>query len=321
MEVVLPTGEVTRIGSCAVTDSWCNRPPLPDLVGLFVGWQGATGVVTKISLQLWPRHPFKHIRAVFINGVRPACELARKLGQTRICEIIECWTFEDVPIDVDKAKEVNKGKQQGSISMRGERVAATYDRPPGPSTLSVVSTLAADSQEEMDAKISLLDVVIKRELEGVEWKELPREMIGLTDEDLPVTGSAPLGGLTWVGSMGPTSRWADALEKINTIYDKHRLRRGGIMVPFRQGHWGMLRLVVQYHQGDPDEVERVKKCMQEIAATALDHGFIPYKAPYWAVAEMMKRGDPNWVSLLGRVKNMLDPNNIMNPGRYGNTES
>jgi FAD/FMN-containing dehydrogenase len=35
---------------------------------------------------------------------------------------------------------------------------------------------------------------------------------------------------------------------------------------------------------------------------------------------MMERGDPNWVELLRRVKKMLDPNNIMNPGRYGAPE-
>jgi FAD/FMN-containing dehydrogenase len=34
---------------------------------------------------------------------------------------------------------------------------------------------------------------------------------------------------------------------------------------------------------------------------------------------MMRRGDPNWVELMARVKKMLDPNNIMNPGRYGDT--
>ena len=81
----------------------------------------------------------------------------------------------------------------------------------------------------------------------------------------------------------------------------------------------MLRLVSQFYKGDPDEVSRVTKCMQEIMNVALDHGFVPYKAPYWAVEEMMKRGDPNWVDLMVKVKRMLDPNNIMNPGRYGDT--
>ncbi len=93
------------------------------------------------------------------------------------------------------------------------------------------------------------------------------------------------------------------------------------MVPFRGGHFGMLRLVEQFYKGDPDEVERVGKCMREILNVALDHGFVPYKAPHWAVAEMMRRGDPAWVELLAKVKKMLDPNDIMNPGRYGDIKS
>ena len=151
-----------------------------------------------------------------------------------------------------------------------------------------------------------------------EWREASAK-IGLTEDDLPVTGSAPLGGLTWIGTMGPTSRWAEALEEIYPLYDKYRLRRAAMVTPFRGGHYGMLRMVEQFFKGDPEEVERVMKCMQEILVVALDHGFVPYKAPNWAVAELMRRGDPNWVELMKRVKKMLDPNNIMNPGRYGDT--
>ena len=63
----------------------------------------------------------------------------------------------------------------------------------------------------------------------------------------------------------------------------------------------------------------IESQMRESLLLALDAGFIPYKVPYWAVEEMMRRGDPAWVELLIRVKRMLDPSNIMNPGRYGDT--
>jgi FAD/FMN-containing dehydrogenase len=79
----------------------------------------------------------------------------------------------------------------------------------------------------------------------------------------------------------------------------------------------MFRSVIGYNKGDSDEVERVSKCIRELLGVTLDNGFIPYKAPYWAVEEIMRRGDPNWVELLKRVKMTLDPNNIMNPGRFG----
>jgi FAD/FMN-containing dehydrogenase len=327
IEVVLPTGEVVKIGSCSVTSSWCNRPPLPDLIGLFLGWQGATGIVTKISLQLWPKYLFKQTQTIIITGIRPACTLARILGQTRICEIIECWSFERAEANADKLNEKTieafhkeEERQLRVYSPEEEQARATYDRPLGPDKMGVVIKVAADSEDEFKAKMDLLDVYIKKELKDTEYNILPIGSMGPPEEeDLPATGNAPFGGLTWVGTMGPTSRWAEAVEKIYPVYDKYRLRRSAIMVPFRGGHYGMLRLVEQFYKGDPDEVSRVKKCMKEIMNVALDHGFVPYKAPYWAVEEMMRRGDPNWVELMVRVKKMLDPNNIMNPGRYGDT--
>ncbi|MHA1798085.1 MAG: FAD-binding oxidoreductase, partial [Candidatus Helarchaeota archaeon] len=59
LEVVLPTGEITRIGSCAMkkTDHWNMKYPLPEMSGLFVGWQGMTGVVTKIAVKILPKPP------------------------------------------------------------------------------------------------------------------------------------------------------------------------------------------------------------------------------------------------------------------------
>ncbi|GAJ11534.1 unnamed protein product, partial [marine sediment metagenome] len=55
MEVVLPTGEVCQLGSGSISPNWFSRDPLPDLMGLFLGWLGTTGIVTKLSLQLFPK--------------------------------------------------------------------------------------------------------------------------------------------------------------------------------------------------------------------------------------------------------------------------
>ena len=50
MEVVLPTGELVRVGSCAIQDeSWQSCMPLPRVDGLFTGWLGTTGIITAYS--------------------------------------------------------------------------------------------------------------------------------------------------------------------------------------------------------------------------------------------------------------------------------
>lgn len=51
MEVVLPTGELVRVGSCAINpDAWHSCLPMPQMDGLFKGWIGSTGIVTKLGI-------------------------------------------------------------------------------------------------------------------------------------------------------------------------------------------------------------------------------------------------------------------------------
>ncbi len=88
LEAVLPTGEVVRTGSAAVTGHWWGRVPLPDLAGLFLGWQGTTGIVTKAAVQLWPNHPYRKRYIVMFYDIAPNYELMIRLART------EC--FDDV---------------------------------------------------------------------------------------------------------------------------------------------------------------------------------------------------------------------------------
>jgi hypothetical protein len=66
-----------------------------------------------------------------------------------------------------------------------------------------------------------------------------------------------------------------------------------------------------------EEVSRIQALYTDQLEMILDMGFIPYKTPVWAIRKLEEKADPNWVKLHRRVKEMLDPNNIMNPGRWG----
>jgi FAD/FMN-containing dehydrogenase len=85
--------------------------------------------------------------------------------------------------------------------------------------------------------------------------------------------------------------------------------------PMKSGHFGVLRLVCCFDRDDPQEVDRVKSLNAELLEICLELGFVPYKAPDWMMRAIAERADPGFRELLSRVKRMLDPAGIMNPGR------
>ena len=64
-------------------------------------------------------------------------------------------------------------------------------------------------------------------------------------------------------------------------------------------------------------VLRTRALYEDQLEMAISTGYIPYKTPEWAVRKLEDRASPEWLKLHRRVKEMLDPANIMNPGRWG----
>ena len=69
LEVVMPTGEICRFGSCSVGSGWFTQHPLPDMA-FFFGWGGATGIITKISIKLYPSKKYKEAEALYLRCLK-----------------------------------------------------------------------------------------------------------------------------------------------------------------------------------------------------------------------------------------------------------
>ncbi|MGB9618328.1 MAG: FAD-binding oxidoreductase, partial [Desulfomonilaceae bacterium] len=87
MEAVLPTGELVRVGSCAILeDAWHSCLPMPQLDGLFKGWLGTTGVVTKIGINVHPVPPLLKVFTVSCENVEDMYSYMFNLSNYEMCD-------------------------------------------------------------------------------------------------------------------------------------------------------------------------------------------------------------------------------------------
>jgi len=76
LEVVLPTGDICKIGSPSLGPYWFSKgPTLPDLSGLFLGWLGTTGIFTKVGLKLYPNKKIREVELFVTDRVELVSEI------------------------------------------------------------------------------------------------------------------------------------------------------------------------------------------------------------------------------------------------------
>jgi FAD/FMN-containing dehydrogenase len=306
LEVVLPTGELVRIGSCAASKTWQAIVPFPEMAGLFLGWQGTTGVITKMAVSLWPKPKYTMSLSFSLRDMDCAYDLVQGISRTR------------VPDDITG----------GSYAWQKiERLAAEHQKisvyPANPTTpdepeFGVNTAISGNTEKELAAKTEILEEVAREAVKGTRLMgiqkfagrtaPLPMQMLGVLSSG---------GGLTWVGTYGPMSRWLETLKKGCELQDKYGITRSSYTRIMNEGHFAAIRWLLPFDKGDPELVRRIKALCVEQMDMVISMGYIPYKTPVWAVRKLEKLVSPEWLNLHRRVKEMLDPNNIMNPGRWG----
>ena len=311
LEVVLSDGSLARTGAWAAQGvPPFGRVPFPDLTGLFVAFQGTTGIATRMAFQLNPSHPIN--KRLFFLTYNPIAtyQVMMRLCHKEICEDIGGLSW-------PSAKMMMGVLRPHPVPDEGEPIFFLY------------LDLAAEIREEMEAKEKILGSVIddlKREGQAFEgpldidtlvrvnpamekFAEFPTDLDFLTDH-----GG---GGLSWVGTYGPLSRFAEGAEVGTETMVRHGFAPIIVSRPMRGGHFGVLRFITIFDKKDGIEVERVREVNRELLHTLTGMGFLMYKTPVWAWNELKSKMDPGMLDLLARTKKMMDPRRIFNPGKMG----
>lgn len=86
LEIVLPTGKMCRIGSCSLSPYWFAVEPLPYLAGIFLGWFGTTGIITKLGLRLYPRKRLRDIEVFVLDDPEKVADVVYRITHTEMAE-------------------------------------------------------------------------------------------------------------------------------------------------------------------------------------------------------------------------------------------
>jgi len=291
LEVVLPTGEICRVGSCSTSPYWFSRAPLPDMSGLFIGWFGTTGVVTKLAIKLYPAPPLKDVVVVVTEDPEVLPGILMKIADTELAE--------DLNIMGSAFPAWMKGLQMTLISF------------------------AAHTEEELDYKRHR----IKGSLKGL----LNTETGGFIDLPLMMKGAlleTPIraitkfadarkgGGFEYVGAIMPVGIFPEAYRAGVEIAARHELPYSMVIRVVGRGHSMMFAYGYPFNRADAEDIDRAQKALHDSNKISLELGGIPWKSEVPAQQLIMQKMDPETLKLMKRVRNLLDPNGIMNPGNW-----
>ena len=122
-------------------------------------------------------------------------------------------------------------------------------------------------------------------------------------------------GVTWVGCYGSTENIGFLFEECYKIFKENNAEPLLFMKSMKSSHYCVFMAISRYNKYK--DLEKIKKMQKKFLNLALDNNCIPYKTPRWMTEVIRERCDQNWLKLLERIKQTMDPNRIFNPGRWG----
>ncbi len=291
LEVVLPTGDICKIGSPSLGPYWFSKgPTLPDLSGLFLGWLGTTGIFTKVGLKLYPNKKIREVELFVTDRVELVAEILYKLTHLEMLEDINVW-FQPKPL-------MFKDNYHITIYFTG------------------------DTEEEVEFKRKMIWDALQEFIDtkdgGFMGLQFMKEML----LEMPQRGIADFadvpkgGGFEYSGPITLIAHFPRYAAKVIELAAKYDVLYASSARIISGGHSMMFSISFAFNRADPAMMNRVKNALDEATGFALEMGGLPWKPNFMEQKMIMEKMDPNTLKLLQMVKRNLDPQGIMNPGNW-----
>jgi glycolate oxidase len=293
LEVVLPNGDVCRIGSCALGPYWFSIEPFPIPAGLFLGWFGSTGIITKVGIRLYPRKRLRDVEVFVVEDPNLVPEVIYRVTHTEMAE--------DITTSVQPYPPMYQGIIMIQIYMTG------------------------DTEEELEFKRKLIWNSLKDLIDSKEggFMALTPDVRG-TLLEMPLSSLTKFadvmrgGGFVYCGAIIPVEKFPDALKRLFEIAERNQVtlaNQSGRVIG--RGHCMMFAFAYPFNREDTASMERAKKALIESYIATLEMGGIPWKPEPSIHGMIIEKMDKGAAELLRCIKKLLDPNGIMSPANWG----
>lgn len=288
LEVVLSTGEVIRTGRHTIK----NTTGL-DLTGIFVGSEGVLGVVTEATVRLIPAPPPPCTAVAYFPDLpsvgRAIVEVFRNGHEPSLMEIVDNASLQLVrevygmDIDATAAALLLVQTQGDHAESSIEGIAALCTANGATEVYHVTDPTEGDMFIEVRRRV---------------WPAAEQSGKQLLPEDVAV----------------PRERLPELLEGIVAIGERRRM-----IIP-TVGHAGdgNMHPILMFDDHDPDARERALGAFSDMVELALSlHGTIAAEHGIGSLKQRFLEREIDSVhrAVQHRVKAMLDPQNLLNPGK------
>ena len=277
--------------------------PIDALQHLMIGSEGTLGFIAEISYRTVPEYPHKASALVFFPDVGSACEAVARLKTE--------------PVD---AVEIMDRAALGSVEDKPGMPAELAGLPADAAAL-LIETRAATHDALADNVAHLSAVLAEANTHGpVAFTDVPEEFAALwkiRKGMFPSVGAVREAGTTVVieDIAFPVPRLAEGTVALQGLFVKHGYP-GAII--FGHALEGNLHFVITPDFGDAREVDRYHAFMDELCHLVVEEYDGSLKAEHSTGRNIAPYVELEWgadaYSLMKRIKALLDPKGLLNPG-------
>lgn len=303
LEVVLPTGEIIRTGSDATIRGgrFTRYGNGPDITGMFIGDHGLFGVKTEVSVRLHPESGKKEFETYCFKDMKSGISALEKMAQS------ELLYFGYVVLGKHSVK----------------RLILQHPEIPEDTEMSVMICIEGDEDMLKIKKKKLDAIATEAKLAGSKpAKESTYDIKGehackvrSTGVSAVANGFSPIYRVPRLVSL--TTNFVTKYEDLMVTIPGTDLKAWLLTAWPMKGGYVNTAVRISFKEYPPEIFQKAYEVWHKIVDLWCGEGNVPYWIGKTWTPHLVPRFRREYYHFLKKIKGILDPNNILNPGLLG----